>query len=226
MRAGNSRNSNSNSNIDLTPLLDTAFILVFLFVLGIMIMSGKIEEENERRFSVSKNEINEANENIDKLKKDLGISEEELEKLKALLSEYEMENGALKDENERIKEFSESDEKLTHLDGYEKIGSEATLICVKLEGRVGKRKATVLVNDLPEKEPVEFDDDNDDISTDKIRDIVDGYLNRTITSNESGKPKFIYISRNEMGTLFRDVDEIEKKLSSLKDKYENLYIVR
>lgn len=225
MRVGRKKGEQSNTSIDLTPLLDTAFILIFFFLFYVIYLSATIVNNANENAAVAEEQLGKAELEVADMEAAMGGKENEIQELNIALSELQMENMALTDELQQLMDDSESFSEKEHLRGYEEIQQVATLICVRFERYAGTRNITVLENDEPISEVIEYDDAVLQNVSDRVYNVVEKRLGG-IPHGQEGQPIFVYLSRNEQIVLNNDVKAIYERLTDLESLYDNIYIVK
>ena len=231
MRVGNRKDGNNNY-IDLTPLLDTAFILVFIFLVYVFLVNSTIVK-SAKDASVSINEANNAltEENRGLISENKALSDEN-EALQDRIDEEELENEGLKeelskttDELERIKDQTNRDEEIAKSEAFDQIQNRATIVRVDLKNVADKRELVVFLNDenITDRQLV-FDNTSLDNATNQLLDLLRKQFDE-ISSAHIDDPKFIFVSNDSKTTLRNDKKVIYEKLNLLTGEYNNVYIV-
>ena len=217
-RVGKNRQNNTATSIDMTPLLDTAFILIFFFLGCVLFLSVKVVSAANENATSANAQANEASAQAQAL-------EEEKSGLEEALAVCEGEKIALQGQIDELKNSSEGLVNVDHLRGYEEIEKTAILICVRMERQNDLRTVQVVVDDEPIGDEIKLSDDRIDPLTSQLYDSIDEYISK-IGMEKVDSPKFVYISRDSAIVYNRDVSAVFNKLDDLKNKYKNLYVIK
>ena len=196
------RENETESEINLTPLLDVIFIFLFIVTLSYAQQAALIKQESEASLAQAQEEMNQLRDQIRVLE------DAEYDDL-VLRNSYE----------ERLQQYEE----------LNRIVNQVTIFCTYNLSNYSQRTIRVLVPGL-EYDPIDITPANEDAAFAQLHEILDAYIRQQREANvsepqadETSGQSFIILSLSLEQIQRGDREQIDAIAEELMEQYEDVY---
>lgn len=182
------------SDINLTPLLDVLFVILFIVMLGGMESESKMRDE--------------AQQEIDALT-------QENEALEAQLKELALDM----DERQQASDARER-EYVHRIDSYELYREQAVILAVHVEERNGIREL-VIMDDLGQSR-IQISEDLQTFVEERLRSTVQSYA-ASADAPEDARPIFVVFNYEPDGIYTFEIRMIDRIMTKLQEEYKEVF---
>ena len=190
--------------IELTPLLDVIFIILFIVISSNAISTKKVTAEAE-------SEAAEARREMRQLERDAAAKDKEIESLAAQLFDQDA-------------MAAQYEQRIDELEGSV-VGRRVKIIsinCIYNEQDTTKRRLSAAAPD-DEFEPIDFGNDTAEMTFARLNNWLERYIEANISGGDKSQRVIIVLSVGTERTLKRDRESLDRMIAGLEEKYDDVY---
>ena len=199
------RKNRSSAPIELTPLLDVIFIILFIVIISNALNTKKVTAEAE-------SEAREARREVKRLESEAAARDEEIESLAAQIFDQEA-------------MAAQYEQRIDELEGSV-IGRRVKIVsisCIYDEADTARRRLTAAAPDA-ESFTVDFTSDTAEMSFARLNNWLEQYIeNNTRAGADKAERVIIVLSVGSERILKRDREALDRIIVGLEAKYDDVY---
>ena len=199
------RKNRSSAPIELTPLLDVIFIILFIVIISNALNTKKVTAEAE-------SEAREARREVKRLESEAAARDEEIESLAAQIFDQEA-------------MAAQYEQRIDELEGSV-IGRRVKIVsisCIYDEADTTRRRLTAAAPDA-EAFTVDFTSDTAEMSFARLNNWLEQYIeNNTRAGADKAERVIIVLSVGSERILKRDREALDRIIAGLEAKYDDVY---
>ena len=194
----------ANAPIELTPLLDVIFIILFIVIISNAMTTKKVTAEAESEAAAARCEVRQ-------MERDAAAQKEEIESLEAQI--FDQDAMAARYE-QRIEE----------LEGGV-VGQRVKIItinCIYDENDTTHRRLSAAAPDGA-FEGVDFGNDTAEMTFARLKNWLESYIEENLSEGDKSQRVIIVLSVGTERTLKRDRETLDRMIAGLEEKYDDVY---
>ena len=199
------RKNRSSAPIELTPLLDVIFIILFIVIISNALNTKKVTAEAE-------SEAREARREVKRLESEAAARDEEIESIAAQIFDQEA-------------KAAQYEQRIDELEGSV-IGRRVKIVslsCVYDEADTSRRRLAAAAPDA-ESFTVDFISDTAEMSFGRLNNWLEQYIeNNTRAGADKAERVIIVLSVGSERILKRDREALDRIIAGLEAKYDDVY---
>ena len=195
----------SKAPIELTPLLDVIFIILFIVIISNALNTKKVTAEAESEAAAARSEVRALEREADKKDKEIESLEAQIFDQDALAARYE----------QRIDELEGS-----------VVGRRVKIVsisCIYNEQDTTKRRLSAEAPDAA-FEAIDFGSDTAEMTFARLNNWLENYIGENLGSGDDKSQRVIIVlSVGTERTLKRDREALDRMIAGLEEKYVDVY---
>ncbi len=190
--------------IELTPLLDVIFIILFIVIISNALSTRKVTAEAESEAAAARREVRQ-------LERDAAAKEKEIDALKDQIFDQDA-----------MAELYE--QRISDLEGSV-IGRRVKIItisCIYDEQDTTRRRLSAAAPDAV-FEGIDFGNDTAEMTFARLKNWLESYIEENLSEGDKSQRVIIVLSVGTDRTLKRDRDTLDRMIAGLEEKYDDVY---